>query len=207
MKEKPIIFKGEMVRAILDGRKTQTRRFVRHKYPLAGAPRSWQPYDCEDGFGFESEDEFVKCPYGKPGDRLWVRETFHIDKILADDGSGEFCGYETDVYYRASDEVDPDLDCSFIKWTPSIHMPRLASRINLEITDIRVERLQDISEEDAKAEGITPFPDKKFQIDCDCWTDGKYKTAFQYFWNEKFGWAPNAWGLNPWVWVISFKRI
>ncbi|WP_035601682.1 hypothetical protein, partial [Edwardsiella tarda] len=156
MKERPIIFNDEMVRAILDGRKTMTRRTMK----VQPTPSKTRPGD----FSFPSKKlesmvyvsdlapgnspisdshlffQECCCPYGQPGDRLWVRETF-----------GD-CGVR--FVYRA--DTDDGAACQVKRWTPSIHMPRWASRITLEITDVRVERLQDITEEEAKAEGATP---------------------------------------------------
>ncbi|HFF8969403.1 hypothetical protein [Serratia marcescens] len=176
MKERPVIFNGEMVRAILDGRKTQTRRALNWKR---------QPYtemaERDDGSlwpwaedGERGGDIWFSCPFGEVGDRLWVRETF-----------GD-CGNR--LVYRADTE---DGAASQVKrWVPSIHMPRWASRITLEITGVRVERLQDISEADAIAEGGT----KHFNID---W--------FGPLWASIYG--VDSWNSNPWVWVIEFRRV
>ncbi len=156
MKERPILFSGPMVRAILDGRKTQTRRIVKAQPPsyideLHGNEfRKRAPYKCYDnetgleiGFGFQDDDDkFYKFPLGTVGDRLWVREAFH--KIP---GNTQAC------VYRASCENGSEKN---YKFTPSIHMPRWASRITLEITGVRVERLQDITGEDCAKEGIEP---------------------------------------------------
>lgn len=198
MKERPILFSGPMVRAILEGRKTQTRRVVKHKQPLFEAPHSFKAYQTTEGvFGFESYDETVRCPYGQPGDRLWVRETWayshqceHYNHLHERNDS---------FIYRATNEA-----CGPKKWRPPIHMPRWASRITLEVTGVRVERVLDISEEDARDEGP---PD----IFNDTWpTIAEYHPidAFRTLWNSINGNKPGrSWDDNPWVWVIEFKRI
>jgi hypothetical protein len=197
MKEKPILFSGEMVRAILAGRKTQTRRIAKH-IPMLGEPEYWGNMLIEDRAKFfHIAGDFKKyCPYGQPGNRLWVRETWAVHphyrlyrpRLIPKDAV---------FYYPASDSIHP------LKAKPSIHMPRWASRITLEITGVRVERLQDISEEDARAEGTS--------IAGRYWGDNpnyfEHKPAFQELWdriNVKRGFG---WGTNPWLWVISFKRI
>ncbi len=203
MKERPILFSAPMVRAILDGRKTQTRRLYK--------PRQPAPYEVMDEldngkpwpfwFHPETSPEYqpVHSPYGVAGDRLWVRESIiwkpeHDNFYFAADNHG--CGNL--VYSRLQKR-----SC------PSIHMPRWASRITLEVTDVRVERLQEITEDDARAEGVKSFPRDP---EGDCWTDGTHRTAFQYLWGEINGWdgQPGArapWFTNPWVWVISFRKL
>ncbi|NMM70789.1 hypothetical protein BSF37_03180 [Serratia marcescens] len=212
MKERPVIFNGEMVRAILDGRKTQTRRLVpewqrpKH-YPendddphynwmaVAQSDRRW-------GYGVFGETEEARakelstmapCPFGNAGDRLWVRETFG--------DCGNRLVYRADTEDGASSQVK--------RWVPSIHMPRDACRILLEITAVRVERLNDISEEDAKAEGVKPagdmlpdYPDTFLTPKGDFATA---KVAFQRLWQSIYG--EESWGDNPWVWVIEFKQV
>jgi len=199
VKERPILFSGPMVRAILEGRKTQTRRVASH--PLAksarvilGPNREWY-FDCiqhdETGGG-------IQCPYGSPGDRLWVRETWGAMIKYPMRGDA--------LFYRAS---DPSPDKPFpYPWRPSIHMPRWASRITLEIEAVLVERLQDISEEDAKAEGIESRldgPDTEYCSGCNydwCWCP---VTAYKRLWESING--PGSWDANPWVWVIQFRRV
>lgn len=229
MTEHPILFSGPMVRAILDGRKTMTRRIVRiPKHPVTGIHYS-ESGNCEDGrpgwfasnvdSGYfepaECWDESrISCPFGVKGDRLWVRETWG-------DADGYYQDYENEVpfvtCYRAdlsalSHTVPPEPVPSWDikswnwakqKWKPSIHMPRWASRLLLEVTSVRVERLQDISEEDAAKEGVKPFVSAE---DGDCWTDGTYRTAFNYLW-DKINRERAAWDSNPWVWVVSFQRV
>jgi hypothetical protein len=215
-KERPILFSTPMVQAILDGRKTQTRRTHDLNY-VNTIPSMWRFLDRIGG-SWKNKVEFVyrfihnetlikfdiACPYGKVGDVLWVRETFSDEPqyyfiYKADNKGGK-------LYLGTDDEGPQYCDVEDIKWKPSIFMPKEACRIRLEITDIRVERLQDISEDDAKAEGVIPFK-AKCEEDMDCWTDGKHKTAYNYLWNEINGWNPNSWEKNPWVWVITFNII
>ncbi|MCF5170744.1 hypothetical protein [Pseudomonas canadensis] len=215
VKERPILFSAPMVRAILEGRKTVTRREVKKKAAL----------DClASGF----EPAFLTlpgnsdlCPYGKPGDRLWVRETWYCDHFEVMRGPylkpddldiGEAIDDGTLVY--AADGLTP-YEADQPIWKPSIHMPRWASRILLEITDVRVERLQDITEEQALAEGIVgvPFrPDDGWPI-CTGYMvgpdDGKTglqttaAKAFAGLWDSVGG----EWQANPWCWVVEFKRV
>lgn len=185
MKEHPILFSGPMVQAILDGRKTMTRRVI--KMP------KWAQ-ECNEDYEFEIDDDIpysickktgclaaIDCPYGFPGDRLWVRETFCKD-------------LDHNVFYKA-DNMPPWEDT---KWKPSIFMPRWASRITLEITNVRVERLQEISGKDILAEGL----DVKFTI------PGSFDALerFHGLWDSING-KKYPWSSNPWVWVIEFKRI
>lgn len=201
--ERPILFSGSMVRAILNDSKTQTRRIVK---PQPSADMKAAYLDGDSNWVFWSEpvgeevakqwyppgsDRGIKCPYGKVGDLLWVRETW---RPLAQHVSQ--CVDQNDVAYRAS--VSDDFEDGLFAWKPSIHMPRWASRITLEITDIRVERLQDVSEEDAKAEGVPPFD----------WNDGwslRPVPAFERLWDSING-AKHPWSSNPWVWCVNFKR-
>lgn len=192
MKERPILFSGPMVRAILDGSKTQTRRVAKH--PLAQAAvrinsyKGQSEFDCilPDGTG-----GIIQCPYGNPGDRLWVRETWAHER----DGTG--CPDDTGVLYRATDPGWDD-EGTGLRWRPSIYMPRWASRITLEITAVRVERLQSISEADARAEGVTP---NAFEQTSDNWGGVLYRRL----WEQING--PGSWHANPWVWAITFQRL
>ncbi|HCB9327694.1 TPA: morphogenetic protein [Klebsiella variicola] len=206
MKERGMIFNAEMVRAILDGRKTQTRRIM-----------TVQPESSEFGLRYIAESSLAKevgmyfwsqsdacgmkarskpfaCPYGKPGDRIWVRETwarYNIDQN------------SHDIAYRATTPADwPEEG----HWRPSIHMPRWASRILLEITGVRVERLNAISQEDAQAEGMELTGWRPTYSDPD--SGGEVMTPYDNFaelWSSIYG-AEN-WQANPWVWVIEFKRV
>lgn len=217
MKERPILFNGEMVRAILEGRKTQTRRVVKPQPDLPRKHRwSWTlekdrltwgraPWPKSDPINHFVEGE-AKCPYGQPGDRLWVRETWQTQE-LPDGLDG--------VLYKASlntaNEFRPientqEAGYKWLEahrrdqhWRPSIHMPRWASRITLDITDVRVERVQEISDEGLFAEGWDG-PGRAMDVpDVANW--------FTYLWNsinEKRGFG---WTTNPWVWVIEFKKV
>ena len=187
MRERPIIFSGEMIRAILDGRKTMTRRPVKP-----------QPYHNPSGYFWKTKELFTlaglretllaNCPHGQPGDRLWVKETWTQDINIAEGATGT-------LYYRANDNFRNDL-----KWKSPRFMPRWASRITLEIVKVGVERLQEITEEDCIKEGfvVTHSP-------------GNFVTAaysFLNYWNSLYTKKPELqWKTNPWVWVIEFKRI
>ena len=211
MKERPIIFNDEMVRAILDGRKTQTRRVVKPQ-PFIDASGNFCWNDSNFGQDLNgpriqaiaspipsSKTKRVHCPYGQPGDRLWVREAFQgplwdEDNLYPDNGySPEFCVYRADGGPRP-EYIDADENLRF-GWRSSASMPRWASRITLEITNVRVERVQDISGEDAIAEGIQSA--SEYGNDADI-------TDFSQLWNSIYG--PDSWAANPWVWVIEFRR-
>lgn len=203
MKERPIIFSAPMVRAILDGRKTQTRRVVKPN-PDLGFPEKW----CDK---LKTVDRFAGdyrkyCPYGVPGDRLWVRETFYDDiqpeGRLTSHTDEDF----ENLYYRADGECCdqiPECQCADVgkpKWRPSIYMPRWASRITLEVTGVRVERLMEITEEDAKAEA-PPTPTIRAP---DYFTE---KGKFAILWNEINEKRGYHFTSNPWVWAVEFKVI
>lgn len=224
MIERGMIFNGEMVRAILDGRKTQTRRIMAPQ-PADDIERSAFPNP--DAIGWKSSLKHKHgsttahfCPFGAVGDRIWVRETFQgplfdyeqMEAFLEDSSKfekPEFCQYAADGGHRPEyQDADDNLRYG---WRPSIHMPRWASRITLEITDVRVERLNAISEEDAEAEGINmeALADSQDRYDCiaDHNMTGRPTAtgAFKYLWESIYG-AEN-WQANPWVWVIEFKRV
>jgi hypothetical protein len=218
-RERPILFSGPMVRAILAGRKTQTRRTVKGEWTFEGD---------ESGCGWEPP----RCPYGVAMDRLWVRETHVI--------AGTGC-----VFYKANPENDVPFDKRDWAWTPSIHKRREHSRITLEITGVRVERLQEISEEDAAAEGFECFVGPHQLRGC-YWEGPGYwdgfslhsdhggktyhaayggdprcrcnvgmaenltpaRCAFRHIWDHINGKRPGCdWEANPWVWVIEFRRV
>lgn len=205
MKERPILFSGEMVRAIREGRKTQTRRIVKPQ-PSQDAIDLYvgsiiaHDMECSEtggylGFGFQDDEELWRCPYGQPGDRLWVREAFAIDK---EDG---FILYRSDNNDETKNWDQQRIESGLAKynWRPSIHMPRQASRTTLEIINIRVERVQDISEKDAIAEGVEPIlvpPDGGSM---------PYVQGFRALLESIYG--PGSWGANPYVWVIEFKVV
>ena len=223
MKERGMIFNGEMVRALLDGRKTQTRRII--KDCTVGRDQISKFIQIEKKFiGCYPEDvpELIRecCPYGVPGDRIWVRETFQgplVHEELFEEYSAYPEKFETPEYceYAADGGVRPeycDLDDNLRHgWRPSIHMPRWASRILLEITNVRVERLNAISEEDAEAEGIDMEALYDSQDCYDCIADHNMTGrptvtgAFKYLWESIYG--EDGWKSNPWVWVIEFKRV
>ncbi|HHM5622836.1 TPA: hypothetical protein ACRNOX_000238 [Pseudomonas aeruginosa] len=215
-RERPILFNDQMVRAILEGRKTATRRIAKPvKHPDLG--NIYAP----GALVLEREPQHVidrACPYGQPGDRLWVREAWQ-GPLISDEEQDANQSWWKDMTkfqnpghcaYRASGDdneyFDPDgyFHC---KWKPSIHMPRWASRILLEITAVRVERLQDISEEQALAEGVRGEPcdhARQACADIGCWGDTA-KGAFGFLWESLNG--EGSWAANPWVWVIEFKRV
>ena len=188
-KERPILFSAPMVRALLDGSKTQTRRVVKPQPVYDGRFAGGWKLKGKKGHEAATCSPFIAevCPYGQPGDRLWVRESFA--HIYRDNSSPERRSFE-DVAYMA-DGRGIDIG-AYGSWKPSIHMPRWASRITLEITGVRVERLQDISEADARAEGASQHPDGPWH-------------AYRSLWTLING--PDSWAANPWVWIIEFKRI
>lgn len=221
VRERPILFSGEMVRAILEGRKTQTRRVVKPQPPddyrsmvsACDNVGGWWFSDMPPKSGSFCVSEFNKwtniyprCPFGAPGDRLWVRETFYCDDYRYPDAPHDEL-LEV-MEYRASHDCsnwEAGCPCHSTEgggWTPSIHMPRWVSRITLEITDVRVERLQAISPGDLSAEGF-PKDDSQPHDGVRLTFHGR-KLCFAELWdrlNEKRGFS---WDSNPWVWVIEF---
>ncbi len=213
MKERGMIFNAEMVRAILDGRKTQTRRPV--KFPVHD-----KNLGCElagnELAGELSAGNYLNSAFGKPGDRIWVRETWGVVSHELDEdgriqpwtpdrpataihempfGNGYYSGHaiyaaDGDFTWGDDDGYEDGRSC----WKPSIHMPRAASRILLEITDVRVERLRSMSQDDARAEGVIA-------------ASGPMEAglAFRELWDSIYG--EESWKANPWVWVIEFKRV
>lgn len=198
MKERPILFSGPMVRAILDGRKTQTRRVVKPQPFANGEVRLNERFDAM----FTAGDVYgTRNPYGQPGDHLWVKETHRFDGLDPKIALRSQCLDE--ISYRA--DMDGDRSIDDCPWRPSIFMPRWASRITLEITGVRVERLNDISEEDAKVEGVECVK-LRFWKDYDG-KGGVYVNpilSFQSLWESING--PGSWDANPWAWVIEFRR-
>lgn len=191
MKQRPILFNTEMVQAIIEGRKTQTRRIYKK------APTSVDLYSIQK----HSKSYILsQCPYGNPGDILWVRETW----ALPVDENGSDAGYQ----YKA--DYDDKSNCW--KWKPSIHMPKEACRIWLKITDVRVERLQDIKEKDAISEGIEVIHMAADEVPVYRNYLLKEKLgsvnpirSFENLWKSING--KDSWKHNPWVWVIEFERI
>ncbi|MFV0892431.1 hypothetical protein [Pseudomonas kurunegalensis] len=199
-KERPILFSGHMVRAILEGRKTVTRRPVKVQPRTKGDIGSYglgQPFIRHP----DPTKRNPECPYGRPGDRLWVRETHKIATGKA--GDSQACvRYEADGDYQAKVLPLPEAigPRTFDRTRPSIHMPRWASRILLEITAVRVELLQDITEEQAEAEGVNflrHVPDADETLTA--------SQLFECLWSSING--DESWNGNPWVWVVEFKRI
>lgn len=208
MKDTGIMFKGEMVRAILAGRKTQTRRVVK----LPPVPHTLEPW-CLHGAtsidgpaarfrasnpnrGCFGATEDVRCPYGVVGDRLWVRETW---QGTIDNPTKRVTLHGFGVIYRADlGDKAPPPDGG--RWSPSLLMPRWASRIALEITEVRVERLHDITEDDARMEGATPMASRHHLE----YESHPHREAFISLWVRINGAA--SWATNPWLWVIGFKR-
>lgn len=201
MKERPRRFRDWEVRAILDGRKTQMRQLWNGKQPK-GCNGYWPcmvdgvPKMIVDGN--RKKDKPLVCPLGTVGDRLWVRETWCNYPMAGNDGAAGLC-------YRATNNSVPQG-----YWKPSIHMPRWASRITLEITGVRVERLQDISPDDAIAEGCMPSlgsglgTPENFR-EAARLVGGPYpRGIFAMLWNQEYA---ESWAANPWVWVVDFKRI
>jgi hypothetical protein len=211
VKERPILFSGDMVRALLDGSKTQTRRIVKPQFErepvdvIDGVP-SWDAPTNYDGEVQMNTTRGKPCPYGVPGDRLWVRESFwgcdmpgYGDQpcvVYEDEWRGkEYHAAEVRPYARRFGHI------------PGIHMPRDASRVLLEVTGVRVERLQDISETDAIAEGITKTRAGFWSTYGRSGVDGTYSPVSSYrcLWDSING--PESWDANPWVWVVEFRRI
>ena len=223
VKMRPILFSGEMVKALLDGRKTQTRRVLKPQpgqisSPVFGGgamtfqnPEDVEPGDDERWFGYDDTEgdwvEIGKCPYGQPGDRLWVRESCRWDHS------------ESDIHYRADGQTRRFLTSKEAdewsrrdwerrhrhaqwnaRWRPSIHMPRWASRITLEVEEVRVQRVQEISLEDVGAEG---FEWRGCPDDYDQGLSG----TFIHIWDSLNAKRGYGWDTNPWVWALTFKRV
>lgn len=210
IKERPILFLAPMVRAILEGRKTVTRRPVKATkahadgFMMLDHGKGWRPYNAFGDFASDHEGmEYpIACPHGKLGDRLWVRETCFINDYR-EASVPEQERADCEIHYRADGIPDFEGEEELIRWRPSIHMRRWASRILLEVTDVRVERLQDITEEQALAEGIKKHSDGGYHVE-----DGKHYSdspveSFACLWSSVGG----DWDANPWVWCVSFKRI
>jgi len=207
--EHPILFSTEMVRAILDGRKTQTRRPVKPQPPIGinalwfgqNSPRKPETSQPTGSFVYCGRD--YVCPFGRIGDTLWVRETWAI----SDDIDGrELVAYRaggTRLIAPGPTVTHGEHRCvRFVtRWTPSIHMPHWACRLFLRITDIRVERVRDISEEDAKAEGVDAVPGKGIHG----WMP--HALEFCLAWDSIYKKQKHGWDTNPWVWAITFEVI
>jgi len=207
-KERPIIFSAEMVNAILSDQKTQTRREVKFNEPAGveplphveyardGMPIWWSNPPTNDIRQSDYYDTGYPCPYGKVGDKLWVRESF---AILSFGGSVAHIRYAADGATRVVGDSKLPSRCRSV---PSKNMPRQVARITIEITSVRVERLNEISEADARAEGCNG--------DCPVGSIPRYQAGpasyhFAYLWDLIHG--TGAWSANPWVWVITFRRL
>lgn len=249
MKERPILFSALMVRAILSGAKSQTRRVMKPQPVKAGSFWEWAgagwSMDLGPIYPVPGHTLSVRCPYGQPGDLLWVRESWRIGAWCVEEGS--LCidyrdgprkewieiedGDEFEKYWiQCSEElehkgIEPDADGRYtwepgsspLRWRPSIHMPRWASRITLRITSVRVERLHTIGEKDAIAEGI------EYDAGGDDWPNQPHEGGFRNYLSkyDACDLLPNAsfrslwrsingddsWDANPWVWVIEFERV
>ena len=196
---------GDHPQKILDGTKTMTRRVIKPQPPVDASMKEhsqvggyWIPYTADGRLmnsaqGSRKNDCGWYCPYGQVGDGLWVRETWMHRSIpsIAKPQSPD------SIYYKAT---NPEVGEAFI-WKPSIHMPRWASRITLEITEIRVERLQEISWRDCQREGAVPEK-APFSVHCEPWRD-----AFERLWDSLNAKRGFSWESNPWVWVIGFKVV
>lgn len=203
VRERPIIFSGEMVRAILEGRKTQTRRVIQP-----------QPSDVDgatcflmgDDLRSDGRDKIIRCPYGQPGDRLWVRETARLEFDQRRDEHR--VRYQADDYdtLTSSEGALEWIEAAKWKnvaprqwrtpWRPSIHMPRWASRLTLEITEVRVQRVQEIGDDDCYAEGVV-YVGEGF--------DPPPQVIYRELWDSLNAKRGYSWESNPWVWAISFR--
>lgn len=211
MKEHPILFTSAMVKAILAGKKTQTRRIVKpqpgndlHGHLCWGPPREPMQWWVTD----PQKDIAPHCPYGKPGDKLWVRETWGVASIYDSVKPRDLKPNHMKVNF--------DGQLEGVKKRPSIFMPRWASRIQLEIVSVRVQRLNDISANDAEAEGIvetefwTPRELESRPFEEKWWDDYHFwenypQLAYSRLWESING--KGSWELNPWVWVVEFKKV
>lgn len=238
MKERGMIFNGEMTRAILDGRKTQTRRIMKIQPEHSGlglrrvidskngSDDGKYFWSLSDACGLKIRSKSFTCPFGSVGDRIWVREAFRVHSRATDVATLVYKASERNSWTEQTHRVPVSVcnkPATPEKWTPSLHMPRWASRILLEITDVRVERLNAISEEDAQREGVHTevwdqtvaarnyaVRDDFFQF----WSDDMphyvemnqlYRSSFRSLWESIYG--EEGWKSNPWVWVIEFKRV
>jgi len=245
--ERPILFSGEMVRAILDGRKGMTRRIVKpqpqeHHWsvlpgyeqhallmptPQGPMARIWHYYD-----GMEDGVRWIKCPFGKPGNRLWVRETWQVRDDKSYYTKADLKAHRTEHPNCAEIWEKTQPPEAFPDWRSPIFMPRWASRLTLEITAIRVERLQEITEADARAEGVpdgqrATAPDDKHANCVNCgqhrnqhvgqvrgcfggtgtiFSTNTYRGGFAFLWDQING-KRASWESNPWVWIVEFKRV
>jgi hypothetical protein len=204
-KERPILFSGPMVCAILDGSKTQTRRVANH--PLAQSAVRINSYMGQGEFDCIFSDDtggIICCPHGTPGDRLWVRETWAVQHEY-DAAAPSEIGASARWHYAATE------DLGGLRKRPSIFLPRRGSRILLEVTDVRVQRLQDISEDDARAEGAAfhdgrPIGHHGWRHDINHGVvHSTARDSFMWIWERING--AGSWNANPWVWALTFRRL
>lgn len=214
-KEYPILFNDEAVRAILAGRKTQTRRPVKPQ-PMGYDPALndeglWEWCDDRDR---ESKRHIRRCPYGQPGDCLWVRETVRAEEL--ESGLDGVRYYADDAFIPIENSIDAsDRWCDLYYydykrrgrggWVPSIHMPRWACRLCLDVTGVRVERLKEITEEDARAEGMQ-HPGVRYWEHSPAGQTTPLRAAFAAEWNATYADKGLGWDADPWVWVVEFRR-
>ena len=227
--EKPVIFNTDMVTAILDGRKSQTRRVMKPQPIGFNDPEGWPIHpinedQTQDKYSVDGWCKYIQCPYGQIGDQLYVRETWakcspvspmnrqlvHMDRANVieqptkdpDTGEWDYNSGEI-VIYRADGEVEWCDGDGFIDeksyWKPSIHMPKKYARIWLEVTNVRVERVQDISNNDACAEGTPDIRTIENNFDM--------RDCFRVLWDSIYESRGYGWDVNPWVWVVEFKRV
>jgi hypothetical protein len=220
VKERPILMSSLMVQAILAGRKTMTRRVVKPEPTgfsvldrvAEGGEGPNDPYAAAVFRWPNGDKQSWGCPYGKPGNRLWVRETFaprsDVDHTAEPEKARGYC------LYRADGSEHPAWGVHWHdfgdRWKPSIFMPRALSRITLEITGVRVERLQDISRIEVESEGIPDygheFRDGMTEMELDEWRNRSHVENFAFTWDQING-KTHPWASNSWVWVISFRRL
>lgn len=215
-KERPILFNAEMVNAIMGNRKNVTRRPIKPQPKYSNysisidpweegitvfKPREWGVYKEGDPPGMWGLKEVIKCPFGQPGDELWVKEDWAVDESYDTTKSSEIPESESVWCKAISDSNEPwdTLNCRG-KWRPADHMPRSFSRIQLLVKTVRVERVQDITEEDAKAEGVLFNPIIYGE-------ERPATNGFRDLWNSIYEHKGYGWDVNPWVWVVEFERI
>jgi hypothetical protein len=220
VRERPILFSGPMVRAILDGTKTQTRRAMKHQPLWSDAHNGWlwdrkgrgmtkpEGAKLDPPYGFTQPHWLPFCPYGAPGDRLWVREQHTIRPVESEPGEWEslarpVIGYKADGGSQRV-EGNRSTGVGIFHGTvgvgrPSIHMKRWMSRLTLEITDVRVQRVQEISEADAIAEGVASFESAPGTPEA--------RAAFAVLWDSLNAKRGYGWDANPWCWAISFRLL